>query len=215
MSHDVPTLDLNTVGTTGAGDRLLVLIHGYGADQFDLAPLASYIDPDGRFFTVCPRGPVPVLGAGAGWYERDPDGNIDPAAFLASVDAVDRTIDDVCHQRGFDRSRAVVIGFSQGGAMTLASSLRRDGATRPAAAVCLSGMLQRVDGIEYDFGDPPAMLVHHGSLDPLVTVDRGRLIRDTLVEHGVDHVYREYPMQHEISPASMFDLRDWLLAVRR
>ena len=82
-------LVMNTVGTRGEGRRLLVLVHGYGADEHDLAPLAPHLDPDGEFFTVCPRGPNSVMGFGAGWYERDQDGNIDPTEFLASVDALD------------------------------------------------------------------------------------------------------------------------------
>lgn len=207
-------LRVNTVGTTGAGDRLLVLVHGYGADEFDLAPLAPHIDPAGRFFTVCPRGPNDVMGFGAGWYERDDDGNIEPAMFLASVDALDATVADVCDNHGFERTDAVFIGFSQGGAMTLASTLRADGAPRPRAIACLSGMLQQVDGLAYDLDGPadrlPEILVHHGTLDPLVTIDRGHAIRDTLTEHGVAHTYREYPMQHEISAPSVADLRDWL-----
>ncbi|MGF1600248.1 MAG: alpha/beta hydrolase [Acidimicrobiales bacterium] len=182
-------MTVNTAGTTGAGNRLLVLSHGYGADEFDRAPLTAHIDPDGRFFTVCPRGPHPVMGFGAGWYERDDDG-------------------------GYDRRAAVVIGFSQVGAMTLASTLRTGGATRPAAIACLSGMLQRVDGLDYDLDAPadalPEILVQHGTFDPLVTIDRGHTIRDTLTEHGVAHAYREYPIQHEISATSLFDLRDWL-----
>ncbi|MGB5755766.1 MAG: alpha/beta fold hydrolase [Acidimicrobiales bacterium] len=205
-------LVVNTVGTTGRGDRLLVLIHGYGADEYDLAPLAPHIDPEGHFFTICPRGPHSVMGFGAGWYERTDDGIIDPATFLAAVDAIDATIDNACSELGFNRSQAVIIGFSQGGAMTLASALRAGGATRPVAIACLSGMLQQVDGLSYAFDDPglPDILVHHGTLDPLVTVDRGRATRDTLTDNGVDHVYREYPMQHEISPPSVYDLRDWL-----
>ena len=209
-------LQVNTVGTTGAGARLLVLVHGYGADEFDLAGLVPHIDPDGRFFTVCPRGPRSVMGAGAGWYERNDDGTIDSAMFLDSVDALDATIDRACADGGFDRAEAVIIGFSQGGAMTLASALRTPGATRPAAMACLSGMLTELDGLDYVFqdstsGDPlPEILVHHGTLDPMVAVDRGQAIRDTLTTHGVEHTYREYPMQHEISMASMHDLRDWL-----
>lgn len=204
-------LRVNTVGTTGAGERLLVLIHGYGADEHDLAPLAPHIDPEGRFFTICPRGPHPVMGFGAGWYERNDDGSIDPAMFLASVDAIDATIDAACAEGGFDRSRMVIVGFSQGGAMALATSLRADGGIRPTAMACLSGMMQEIDGLKYDFQAPlPDILVHHGSHDPVVTVDRGQKTRDTLAGHGVDHIYREYPMQHEISPQSVYDLRDWL-----
>ena len=47
----------------------------------------------------------------------------------------------------FDRAQAVIIGFSQGGAMTLASALRTGGAIRPAAMACLSGMLTELDGL--------------------------------------------------------------------
>jgi phospholipase/carboxylesterase len=209
-------LQVNIVGTTGAGARLLVLVHGYGADEFDLAGLVPHIDPHGRFFTVCPRGPRSVMGFGAGWYERNDDGTIDSAMFLSSVDALDITINRACADGGFDRAEAVIIGFSQGGAMTLASALRTPGATRPAAMACLSGMLTELDGLEYGFENStssdsmPEILIHHGTLDPMVIVDRGQAIRDTLTTHGVEHTYREYPMQHEISMASMHDLRDWL-----
>ncbi|MDH3680072.1 MAG: hypothetical protein OEV40_09020 [Acidimicrobiia bacterium] len=210
-------LQVNTVGTSGVGDRLLVLIHGYGADEHDLAPLVPYIDPDGRFFTVCPRGPHSVMGFGAGWYERDDDGLIQPAEFLASVDAIDATVDEVCGEHGLDRTSAVFVGFSQGAAMTLASTLRKGGATRPTAIACLSGMLQEIDGLVYDLDAPssgegslPDILIHHGILDPLVPIDRGRKVRNRLSEHGIAHVYREYPMQHEIAAQSVFDLRDWL-----
>ena len=210
---------MNVVGTTGAGSRLLVLVHGYGADEHDLAPLVSYIDPGGDFFTICPRGPHSVMGFGAGWYERNPAGEIEPAMFTASVDALDTTIDAACEQHGLDRAAAVIIGFSQGGAMTLASALRAPAATRPAAIACLSGMLTELDGLTYIFeasGDDerlPEILVHHGTHDPVVTVDRGHKTRDTLTRHDIAHTYREYPMQHEISMPSMLDLRAWLASV--
>ena len=213
-------LRVNTVGTTGSGERLLVLVHGYGADEHDLAPLAPHLDPNGRFFTICPRGPHSVMGFGAGWYERDDDGTIDPADFLASVAALDSTIDEVCDEKGFDRGAAAIVGFSQGGAMTLASTLRLGGAARPAAMACLSGMLQRVEGLAYLFDedgfdpgaddDLPAIAVQHGTYDPLVPIDRGRTIHQTFDRHGIDHFYREYPMQHEIVAESIVDLRDWL-----
>jgi phospholipase/carboxylesterase len=213
-------LTTNSVGTTGRGDRLLLLIHGYGADEYDLAPLVPHIDPDGRFFTICPRGPRSVMGFGAGWYGRSDEGPIDPVTFLASVDALDRTIDAACTEHGFTRSESVLIGFSQGGAMALAVGLRVGQAEQPAAVACLSGRLQPIEGLRYSFdagGDSeggtsslPDVLVHHGTLDPVVSVEDGRAIRQALSEANVDHVYREYPMQHEINPQSVADLRHWL-----
>ena len=37
--------------------RLLLLVHGYGADERDLGGLLPYLDPDGLFAVVLPRGP--------------------------------------------------------------------------------------------------------------------------------------------------------------
>jgi len=49
-------------------ERLFLLVHGYGADENDLAGLLPYLDPDGRFVTVLPRGPV-AAPPGFAWYD--------------------------------------------------------------------------------------------------------------------------------------------------
>ena len=38
--------------------RLLLLMHGYGADEQDLGGILPYLDPDGQFVTVLPRAPL-------------------------------------------------------------------------------------------------------------------------------------------------------------
>ena len=51
-------------------DRLLLLVHGFGADERDLGGLLPYLDPDGRFVTVLPRGSVALPGMpGFAWYD--------------------------------------------------------------------------------------------------------------------------------------------------
>ena len=111
-------------GDPGPGRRLLVLVHGYGADEHDLAPLAPLYDPGGDFFAVCPRGPNAVPPFGAGWYERDAEGNIDHAGFVQSVDRLDATVDQLCSTHGFERSEAVIIGFNHGVASPTAGGQR-------------------------------------------------------------------------------------------
>lgn len=221
-------LHANLVGP-GTGDRLLLLIHGYGADEHDLAPLSQVLDPVGRFTTVCPRAPIDLApfggmegfgGAGVGgaaWYDRSEDGVIDPGSFQRSVLGLDHLIDAVCEQRGLQRRRSVIVGFSQGGAMALAVSLRDTTKARPAGVACLSGMLQEPDWLRYlwhvEGGDTvtvPALYVQHGVHDPVVDVERGRRTRATLQRHGIEPEYHEYPMQHEIRPESIVDLRAWL-----
>ncbi|MBD31827.1 MAG: hypothetical protein CL451_02115 [Acidimicrobiaceae bacterium] len=213
MEQDHGLLKVNPVGSLGPGDRLLVLLHGFGADENDLAPLVQHIDPDGRFTSICFRAPIDLVPFGAAWYERDDAGVVDSATFRTSVQAIDRTIDAVCEAGSFQRSEMVIIGFSQGCAMTLAVSLSKDTDIRPAAMACLSGMLQEIPDFEYDLTQVPDTLIQHGTLDPMVDIERGRRIRDVLIDSGCEPDYAEYPMGHEISNASLFDLRDWLAAV--
>ena len=210
MEENQGLLKINPVGSLGPGDRLLVLLHGFGADENDLAPIVQHIDPDGRFTSVCLRAPIDLVPFGAAWYERDESGTVDAHTFKSSVQAIGRTIDGVCEAGGFYRSESDIIGFSQGCAMTLAVGIGQEIVTAPSAIACLSGMLQDIPDFEYNLSSVPNILIQHGSLDPMVEIERGRRIRDVLSEAGQEPHYVEYPMGHEISNASLFDLRDWL-----
>lgn len=213
-------LHANVVAAPAGAEGLLLLVHGYGADEYDLAPLAPALDPAGRCLAVCPRAPIDLAPyGGAAWYERAEDGTIERGSFERSVLALDELIDVACERTGLDRARSVVIGFSQGGAMALAVGLRDTTAVRPKAVACLSGMLQTPDWLRYAWHaedwDPagpglPAVYVQHGTLDPMVDIARGRRTRDTLAAHGIAATYHEYVMHHEIRPESVRDLRAWL-----
>ena len=213
VDQDSSLLRVNPVGSLGPGDRLLVLLHGFGADENDLAPVVQHIDPDGRFTSVCFRAPIDLVPFGAAWYERSNEGVVNAQTFKSSAIAIDATIDEVCATGGFDRTEMVLLGFSQGCAMALAVTLWKETAVRPAALACLSGMLQEIPDFEYDFTTLPATFIQHGAQDPMVDVERGRHIRDVLVAAGHLPDYSEYPMGHEISAASLFDLRDWLATI--
>ena len=207
------SLVTNVVRGRQAPDRLLLLIHGKGANEHDLEPLVPYLDPEGRFLTVLPRAPIPFL-SGWHWYETVgiPKGGPE---FVSSVDALDDLLDSACAEHGFERSQAVVAGFSQGCALTLALGLRhRDPPrTRPAGLIGLSGFLPQPDGLEYDFAGAPPVLVQHGRNDPVISVEQGRRTVARLGAEGVPVVYREYPMAHEVSPESLQDAVAWLALV--
>jgi phospholipase/carboxylesterase len=192
-------------------DRLLLLIHGKGADEHDLEPLVPYLDPEGRFLTLLPRAPIPFMG-GWQWYETDgiPKGGPE---LISSVDALDDLLDSACAEHGFERSQAIVAGFSQGCALTLTLGLRRSGRPRPAGLMAMSGFLPERTDLEYDFSEAPPVLVQHGSADPVISVEYGRRTVARLGAEGVPVVYREYPMGHELGPESVQDAMAWLALV--
>jgi thioredoxin 1 len=198
-------------------ERLFLLVHGYGADENDLAGLLPYLDPDGRFLTVLPRGPV-AAPPGFAWYDIGGitgDADRADATFLASLDELDDLLDASAAEHGLPRREAVVGGFSQGGAMAVALGLRRSDRDRPIGVLAMSTYLPEVEGLEYDWEaarDVP-VLVQHGSEDPLIPVERGRRLARTLAAHDVPVVYGEYPMQHQVALESVRQGAEWLAAV--
>jgi thioredoxin 1 len=185
--------------------RLLLLVHGYGADERDLGGILPYLDPEGQFAVVLPRGPLAVPGTpGFAWYDfGSTDGD---AGFEAARQELDDLLDEACKEHGFDRSEAFVAGFSQGAGVTLALALGPSERPRPKGALAMSPALPGPFEIA---GDVP-VLVQHGTYDPLVPVQRSRDLARELRDHGVPTVYREYPMEHQVALESLQDARAWV-----
>jgi phospholipase/carboxylesterase len=194
-------------------DRLLFLLHGYGATEHDLTAIGPLLDPDGHFLVAGARGPVPADG-GAAWFEPTPLGP-DPESLLLSLSSLDRALDLLCGEHLLGRDEVIVGGFSQGAAMALALSFAAGDRPRPAGVLCLSGFLAEARGLEYDWTRPnPPVLVQHGRLDEVVPVDLGRDTAAALEMHGVPTTYRQYEMGHQTTLESLADARDWLARTR-
>ena len=202
----------NTVKGSSA-QRLLLLVHGYGADEQDLGGLLPYLDPDGVFAAVMPRAPMPSPGTpGYMWY--DMVGGADVAEqFATALAELDALVDEQCAQLGFDRASAIFGGFSQGGGLALALGLFSppDGApprVRPAGVLAMSPAVD--DGRRRRGRARRAGLVQHGTDDPLIPVQRSRDLARELREFGIPTVYREYPMEHQVALEGLRDAQAWL-----
>jgi thioredoxin 1 len=194
-------------------DRLLLLVHGYGADERDLGGLLPYLDPEGRFCVVLPRGPEAAPGTpGFAWYSWSPQGEFDPEAFATSLDALDDLLDEQCEEQGFDRSQAFVAGFSQGAGMMLALALRRSDRPRPLGVYAMSPALPGIDifDADWDAAREIPVLIQHGDQDPLVPVARARQLARALEGQGLPVVYSEFPMGHQVALESIRHGRAWL-----
>jgi thioredoxin 1 len=206
----------NIVGPPTA-ERVLLLVHGWGADERDLGGVLPYLDPEGRFLAVLPRGPV-AAPPGFGWFDiaNVQPGHVADATFVSALDELDDLLDAVCAEHELERSRAVVGGFSQGGALALALALRRSERAHPAGVLAFSAYLPDVDGVDLDWAAAQSIpvLVQHGTEDPLIPVDvGGRALARTLMDHGVPTTYSEYPMGHSVAIGGLEEAHTWLLAV--
>ena len=193
-------------------ERLALLVHGLGADERDLPGLLPYLDGDGKYLAVAPRGPI-ASPPGFSWFDfagaPHPDTGL-PMGLEDSLAALDTLVDETCDQEGLDRTQAIFIGFSQGAGMTLALALGSRVGTRPAGVVVMSGFLPPGVDIDDEAVRTVPVFVAHGTHDPLIPVDRGRALARALESAGGRVVYREYPMEHQVALEEVRDARPWL-----
>jgi len=196
----------------GEPEGALVLLHGRGADQHDLADLIDAFDPERRLLGVLPRGPLSLPPGGAHWYVVPRVGFPDPTTFGASYAALGALLDALPAAHGVPADRIVVGGFSQGAVMSLALGL---GADRPAPAgiVAMSGFVPRVEGFTPDLEGRPDLPVwiSHGTLDPIISVSYAREARALLTGH-VALTYRESAVPHTVDAALIGELRAFVTA---
>jgi phospholipase/carboxylesterase len=190
----------------------ILALHGWGASAMDLIGLAPYL-AGGQFLVICPQGPIEVpLGpmVGHGWFPLTMGAPPDPREFANAVAAVRRFLDQAQRRYPLHPDKLVLLGFSQGGVIAYATALSEP--QRFAGLVALSSWLP--DAVA---GSLPPMdrsrlstLVHHGTQDDLIRVERGRESVERLRQLQVPVTYREFPMGHELNQQSLSDLSDWL-----
>jgi phospholipase/carboxylesterase len=194
---------------SGTDSGALVLLHGRGADEHDLAPLLDLLDPERRLLGLLPRGPLSLPPGGAHWYVVRRVGFPDPRTFLPTLERVGAWLDATLEEHGIPPTRTVLGGFSQGAVMSYALGLGA-GRPTPAAIVGLSGFVPRVEGFELDLEGRAGLPVSisHGTLDPVIDVGFGRDARARLETAGLAVRYREDPVGHEISQAAVAQARE-------
>jgi phospholipase/carboxylesterase len=210
----VQTLASLTRPALGDPEGLLVLFHGRGADEHDLFPLLDFLDPERRLLGVTPRGPLSLPPGGAHWYAVHEIGYPDRETFTDTFALAGAWLDGLVEEVGVPPERTVLGGFSQGAVMTWALGLGA-GRPRPAGLVALSGFVPTVDGLELDLTPPvPSIVVGHGAMDPVISVEWSRRAVSMLREAGLEPAYHESPtMGHTIDPALLRQLPGWLASV--
>ena len=184
-----PHLDPSAVVRGGAQDAPIVLLmHGLGSDERDLASLVPFLPPVFEYVSV--RGIFRYV-QGFAWFDM-PVAPDRPEAIEASSAAVEEWI------AAQDRPVVGAIGFSQGGAVAL-QLLRRD----PHAlrfVVNLSGFPfpAAMQGDTALAEVRPPALWGHGGMDPLYDPEREQAVREFMSAHTALEEERRPQLGHAV-----------------
>jgi phospholipase/carboxylesterase len=184
---------------------LLVLLHGHGADEKDLLPMAVRLDP--RLAIASIRAPIRIREGSYSWMNGNTEADVDEARR-----AVLQCIDQVVTSTGADADRVYLAGFSQGAMLALSIAVTEP--QKIAGAAVLSGRLaaairDRVAPLDRLRGFP--ILVTHGTEDRQIPIRSAREIRQALKALPVDLEYHEFDgIGHSINDQAVSVLDRWL-----
>lgn len=204
----LPAIEAVPTGSKDPKLPIIIGLHGRGSDSQDLAGMAPEIDGDRPFRFFFPNAPKPFevspgMAYGFTWFDGWP-------ASKESIEASRRILNtfiDEVKQAWPEHSDLALMGFSQGGLMTLDVGFRR---TDVSTLVVMSGALYEKDPADFRAQPDKKVLIVHGLYDEVIPVNAARRSRAVLMSHGIDPAYEEYPMGHQVSVESMSRVRQFL-----
>jgi phospholipase/carboxylesterase len=216
-------LETIQVETAAKPNAAVIWLHGLGADGHDFEPIVPEIVHRGerawRFvFPNAPVRPVTINGGMAmrAWYDLkgvDRKAAEDVAGFR-DTDAQIRQLIAREVERGIPTNRVVLAGFSQGGAVSLYTSVRFPEAL--AGVLALSCYFPRESSFSAErapANDATPIFMAHGQGDNMLPMALGVYSRNFLKEQGYKVDWHDYPMAHAVCSAEIADIREFLFRV--
>jgi phospholipase/carboxylesterase len=199
----------------------LIVIHGLGADGNDLAPLAEELDlrAAGAVRFVLPHAPKRAVTINGGYWMRawydifdDAPARREDETGLRESQQIITALIDRERERGIEPGRIVLMGFSQGCAMTLQTGLRYG--EKLAGLAGLSGYLPLAPTLErerHPANQSTPIFLAHGRGDPLIPIARAETTAAELARLGYAVEWHEYNMPHSLCAEEIEDLNGWLI----
>ncbi|KAA0889209.1 alpha/beta hydrolase [Pusillimonas sp. ANT_WB101] len=216
-------LECIEIETGPTPQRAVIWLHGLGADGNDFAPLVPELGlndvPPTRF--IFPHAQVRPVTINQGmamraWYDifaPDLVRREDDAGIRESEQAIAALIARE-NERGIATDKIVLAGFSQGCAMTLHTGLRLS--QKLAGMLALSGYLPLAASAEaerHDANRDTPIFMAHGTMDPVITLDRAQASRQALEKMGYPVSWHTYPMPHSVCLEEVQDIAAFLRKV--
>ena len=186
---------------SGVVKRLVIFLHGYGADGNDLLSLAEMMElPDTQF--ISPHAPFPceMSPFGRQWFslaDRAPGPML--AGAMTAAPILNAFIDAQMARYSLQANQVALIGFSQGSMMAMYAALRRPDTV--AGIVAYSGALIGGDLLGGEATAKPPICLIHGTADEVVPFVAMQAAERQLTAAGIRiEAYARPRLGHGIDP---------------
>jgi phospholipase/carboxylesterase len=188
---------------------VVVMLHGWGGNEAVMWVFRQAIPPGIAIIT--PRAPLEVERGGYAWFYRDDPLHLtDPESLVVAVEKVEDFLTRLPHLYPVDPARVVLIGFSQGAAVSNSLVMARPELV--AGVALLSGM-----GFQLPELIPQAMslaglpvFIAHGTRDEIIPLSAAQKTCQTYRQLGANVTYGEYKAGHKMHTQAIRDLRRWV-----
>jgi len=190
-------------GDDDSGVTLLVL-HGTGGTEDDLIPLGKELAPGAAILS--PRGKVLELGAPR-FFRRLAEGVFDHEDLVFRTHELAEFVEAASEEYGFDRSKLVAAGYSNGANLAGSLILLHPGLLR--AAVLFRAMVPFEPEVTPDLSGMPVFMAS-GRRDQMIPPDNSQRLADILREAGADVDLRWRNTGHGLTYEEISEAREWL-----
>jgi len=182
----------------------LLLLHGTGGNEEDLIPLGKTLAPGAAILS--PRGKVSEYGAPR-FFRRLAEGVFDHEDLLFRTHELAGFVEAASEEYGFDASKVVAVGYSNGANVAASTILLHPGLLR--AAVLFRAMVPFEPDVTPDLSGMPVFMAA-GRADSMIPPDNAQRLADILTEAGADVDLRWRDTGHPLTYEEVGEAKEWL-----
>ena len=185
----------------------LLLLHGTGGNEEDLLPLGETLAPNAAFLS--PRGKVSEYGAPR-FFRRLAAGVFDQEDLVFRTHELAEFVEAASEEYGFDPSKVVAAGYSNGANVAASTILLHPGLLR--AVVLFRAMVPFEPDVTPDLSGMPVFIAA-GRMDRMIPPDNTQRLADILLEAGADVDLRWRNTGHPLTYEDVAEAKAWLSEV--
>ncbi|MER2063113.1 MAG: alpha/beta hydrolase [Alkalibacterium sp.] len=188
---------------TDLSNTTLLLLHGTGGSEEDLLPLAEHIDPSANVLSV--RGNINENGMSR-YFKRLRPGVFDEEDLRFRTHELNDFLDESAKEYGFDRSKIVAIGYSNGA--NIAGSLLFHYSDALAGAVLHHPMVP-LRGLDLPDLSGLPVFIGAGKNDPICPSEESEELEQLLSNAGADITMHWENHGHQLTGTEIDAAANW------